>query len=269
MRSGVAGRWVVALIATLLMLLVPPAASAKDDAKVRVVQAIPASDEVTVEATVGGITQRIGRGVGFGEVGPYADLPAGAVTFELHGPGASGTAKETLRAGAHYTVVAMPRGAQSLLVLDEGRADGGTSRLRVVHAAPELGGVDVRLGDQSVADGIGFGDVSSYTSVGPGAYALRVTSPADNSTIAARGAVTLTAGTSSTAFVVGSAGEPVEAVVASDRMAAPRGAPATGLGGLADDDSNLLLALLAGLLAALAGAAAYVALTASSRRGGL
>ena len=58
-------------------------------------------------------------------------------------------------------------------------------------------------------------------------------------------------------------------VVASDRMAAPRGAPATGLGGLADDESHLLLALLAGFLAALAGAAAYVALTARSRRGDL
>jgi hypothetical protein len=58
--------------------------------------------------------------------------------------------------------------------------------------------------------------------------------------------------------------------VAADRGAAsPPGAPATGLGGLADDDSRLLIALLAGLLAALAGAGVYVALTARSRRGGL
>ena len=79
----------------------------------------------------------------------------------------------------------------------------------------------------------------------------------------------LTAGTSSTAFVIGSAGEPVQVIVASDRVAAPRGAPATGLGGLAGEDSNLVLALIAGLLAALVGAAFYVALTARSRRGGL
>ena len=267
------GRWVGALIASLLMLLAGPAASASGAAKVRFVQAIPGFGPASLHATEGGISQRVGRGVRFGEVGSYADVPAGEVTFEFAPTPANGPAfaeaQETLRNRAHYTVVAMRKDKESLLVLREGRAEGGTSRLRVVHAAPELGAVDVRLGDEPVANGVGFGDISGYTAVGPGAYALRVTNPQDGSTIAARGAVTLTAGTSSTAFVVGSAGEPVQTIVATDRMAAPRGAPATGLGGLADEDSHLLLALLAGLLAAIAGAAAYVALTARSRRGDL
>ena len=263
------GRWVAALIASLLMLLVGPAASAWGDAKVRFVQAIPGAQDLQVEATASGITQRIGRGVGFGEVGSYQAVPAGSVTFDLqegNGRRISG-ADEQLRDRAHYTIVALD--SKPLLVLEEGRAEAGTSRVRVVHAAPELGAVDVELGNQRVAKDVAFGDVSGYTGTGPGAYALSVTNPADGTTIAARGAVTLTAGTSSTAFVVGSAGEPVNVVVASDRMAAPRGAPATGLGGLAGDDSHVLLALLAGFLAALAGAAAYVALTARSRRGGL
>jgi hypothetical protein len=221
-----------------------------------------------VQATADGITQRIGRGVAFGEVGRYTEIPAGQVTFELRGPGRAAGVEQTLRNGAHYTVVATPSDDEPLMVLQEGRAEGGTSRLRVVHAAAELGRVDVRVGDRRVANGVGTGDVTAYTTVEPGAYPLSVTNPQDGSTIAARGAVTLTAGTSSTAFVIGTGGEPVEAIVASDRMAVPRGAPATGLGGLADDDSHVLLALLAGFLAALAGAAAYVALTARSRRGG-
>lgn len=270
MRSGVAAdRWVAGLIASILMLLAGPAASAWGDAKVRFVQAIPGANAPQLHATAGEISQRIGRGLGFGEVGRYEAVPAGKITFELvqrDGRPVSGT-DEQLRNRAHYTVVAMRD--KRPVVLQEGRAEGGTSRLRVVQAAPELGGVDVLLGDQRVAEGIGYGDVSGYTSVGPGAYALQVKSPENGSTIASRGAVTLTAGTSSTAFVIGSAGEPVDAVVASDRAAAPRGAPATGLGGLADEDSKLLLALLAGFLAALAGAAGYVALTARSRRGGL
>ncbi len=251
------------------MLLAGPAASARGDAKVRFVQAAAGGDAGQLHASEGGISQRIGRRVGFGEIGGYADVPAGEVAFELRGKGgqALAEARERLRNGAHYTVVAMGR-SDRLEVLREGRAEGGTSRLRVLHAAPELGAVDVRLGDERVANAVGFGDVSGYTAVGPGAYALRVTNPQDGSTIAARGAVTLTAGTSSTAFVVGSAGEPVQTIVATDRMAAPRGAPATGLGGLADEDSHLVLALLAGFLAAIAGAAAYVALTARSRRSG-
>ena len=239
------------------------------DAKVRFVHTVPGAEDVQVEATADGITQRIGRGVGFGEVGRYEDVPAGAVKFDLldaNGKPITG-AREQLRNGAHYSVVAMRN--KPLMVLRDGRADGGTSRVRVVQAAPELGAVDVMAGDEAVAEGIAYGDTSAYTGLGPGAYSLRVTNPADGSTIASRGAVTLTAGSASTAFVVGTSGEPVSVVVAGDRSAAPRGAPATGLGGLADGDSHLLLALLAGFLAALAGAAAYVALTARSRRGGL
>jgi hypothetical protein len=251
------------------MLLVPPAASAKDVAKVRFVQTVPAQGTLELHATEGGISARVGHPLAFGKIGSYADVPPGNVTFELREPGGGPIteAKEQLKDGAHYTVVAMSK--KQLLVLRDGRADGGTSRMRVVDTAPELGAVDVQLGDQTIADGVGFGDVSGYTGVGPGAYALTVTNPSDGSMLATRGAVTLSAGTSSTAFVVGTAGEPIDVLVAGDRMAAPKGAPQTGLGGLADGDSHLLLALLAGFLAALAGAAAYLALTAGSRRGGL
>jgi hypothetical protein len=250
------------------MLLVGPAASAQGAAKVRFVQAIPGPGEVTLEATAGGITERIGSLVGFGKVSRYVNVPAGEVTFELHRDPAPDTAKETLRNGAHYTVAALSRADQPLLVLQDGDAARGKARLRVVHAAAELGRVDVQLGDRTVADGVGSGAATGYTTVEPGAYALNVTRPGGGSPIAARGAVPLTAGTSATAFVVGTGGEPVQVVVASDRMAAPRGAPATGLGGLAGEDSDTLLALIAGFLAALAGAVAYVALTARSRRGG-
>lgn len=270
MRSGVAvGRWVAALIASLLMLLVPQAAFAKDDAKVRFVQTVPAPGALELHATTGGISARIGHPLTFGTVGSYEDVPAGDVTFELREPEGQAITetKEQLRDGAHYTVVGMS--GKQLMVLQDGKGEGGTSRMRVLNTAPELGAVDVKLGDRTIAKGVDFGDVSGYTGVGPGAYALTVANPSDGSMLATRGAVTLSAGTSSTAFVVGTAGEPLDVVVAGDRARAPRGAPQTGLGGLADGDSPLLLALLSGFLAAFAGAAAYLALTARSRRGGL
>ena len=270
MRTGAAvGRWVPVLIASFLMLLVGPAASAWGDAKVRFVHTIPGAGLAQLEATEGGITQEVGGSVGFGQIGRYAEVPAGNVSFELMSGGkALAQTREELQNRAHYTVVAVSDGKPSLMVLRDGSAEGGKSRIRVVDTAPELGQVDVMLGDLSVAEGVSFGDVGDYTSVAPGAYALQVTSPETGSAIASRGGVPLTAGTSSTAFVIGSAGEPVQVIVASDRVAAPRGAPATGLGGLAGEDSNLVLALIAGLLAALVGAAFYVALTARSRRGG-
>jgi hypothetical protein len=256
------------LIASILMLLVGPAASAWGDATVRFVQTVPGSGSLELHATEGGIDQRIGRPLGYGKIGRYEDVPAGEVEFELREAGGSriSATRERVRNGARYTVVAI-RGKRPLVLEDEGAA-GGRSSLRVVQAAPELGKVDVRLGDEAVAEGVGFGAVAPYKPVAPGAYALQVTSPKDGSMISSRGAVTLTAGTSSTAFVIGTGGEPVETAVAADRAAAPRGAPQTGLGGLADEDPQLLLALLAGLLGALAGAGIYVALTARSRRGG-
>jgi hypothetical protein len=238
------------------------------------VQTIPGFGPASLKVTEGGINQRVGRDVSFGEVSGYADVPAGEVTFQLHRTPADGPAiaetRETLRNRRHYTVVALQEGGESLLVLPEGRAEGGQSRMRVVHAAPELGNVDVRLGDTPVAERIGLGEVSGYETVGPGAYAVSVMRPgAGGAPIASQGAVTLTAGTSSTAFVIGTSGEPVRTIVASDRAAAPRGPVATGLGGLADEDSDLLLAALAGLLGALAGAVIYVALTARARDGGV
>jgi hypothetical protein len=252
------------------MLLVGPAASAWGDAKVRFVHAIPGAGPAQLEATEGGISQEVGGSVGFGQIGRYAEVPAGNVTLELKSGGKSlAQTREQLQNRAHYTVVAVSDGKPSLTVLQDGTAEGGKSRIRVFDAASELGRVDVMLGDLTAAEGITFNKASDYTTVAPGAYALQVTSPETGSAIASRGGVPLTAGTSSTAFVIGSAGEPVQVVVAADRMAAPRGAPATGLGGLAGEDSHLVLALIAGLLAALLGAAFYVALTARSRRGGL
>jgi hypothetical protein len=229
------------------------------------VNAVPGGGPLQLEAAEGGITQNVGGRAAFGDIGGYADVPAGKVQFEVRsGEGSAPTASERLRNRAHYTVVAVQDG---LRVLHDGRAQPGQARLRVVHAAPELGAVDVRLGDSPVADGADFGDVSGYTAVEPGAYAVRVTNPNNGSALAARGAVPLTAGTSSTAFVLGSGGEPLQVAVADERTAAPRGAPATGLGGLAGEEPRLVLALAAGLLAALAGAAAYLTLTGRSRRG--
>ena len=246
------GRWVAGLIASILMLLVGPAASAWGDAKVRFVQTIPGARRPRAARDRGRHrpADRAPARV-TAKIGSYEDVPAGEVEVRaprgrraahLHDAASSSATGRTTRSSPMSDKP--PDGAPGRRAPRAGR-----SSLRVVQAAPELGRVDVRLGDEPVAEGVGFGDVAPYTAVAPGAYALQVTSPKDGSMISSRGAVTLTAGTSSTAFVIGTGGEPVETIVAADRAAAPRGAPATGLGGLADEDPQLLLALLAGLLA--------------------
>jgi hypothetical protein len=249
------------------MLLVGPAASAWGDAQVRFVQAVPGAGALQLEVKYPKRGQSVGAPVDFGRVGTYVSLPKGRAAFELSDPPGAGrpSVGQRLENGGRYTVVAVGGGDVTLRVLSDGPARPGGARLRAVHVAPELGGVEVRLGDQPVAQLGQFKDVADYTTVDPGAYAVRVTRPGDGSTLAAQGGVPLTAGTASTAFVLGTAGDPLQVVVAADRSATPAGAPQTGLGGLAGDGPSLLTALLAGLLAAAAGGAGYLTLSGRSR----
>lgn len=247
------------------MLLAGPAAAASEAAQVRFVHAVPGIGAAQLEASEGGITERIATGVRFGQVGSYVDVPAGDVTLEVsHADGRDIAAvEERLERNAHYTVVALGDGERTVLVIRDGRARAAQARLRVVHAAAELGDVDVRIDGRTLEDDLAYQKASDYETLDPGTYDLEVHRP-DNGALAASRGLVLTAGTSSTAFVVGSAGEPVSVVVATDRTAAPPGAPETGLGGLAGG-RGLLAALLAGLLAGGLGIGVYLAVTGRAR----
>ncbi|MDS0260856.1 DUF4397 domain-containing protein [Haloarcula sp. S1CR25-12] len=50
----------------------------------------------------------------------------------------------------------------------------GETALRVAHASPDAPDVTVRLDDQAVVEGLSFGNVTSYQSVDPGTYQLRI-----------------------------------------------------------------------------------------------
>jgi len=50
----------------------------------------------------------------------------------------------------------------------------GETALRVAHASPDAPDVTVRLDDQTVVEGLSFGNVTSYQSVDPGTYQLRI-----------------------------------------------------------------------------------------------
>lgn len=261
------GRWAAGLIAIELMLLAGPAASALADARVRFVNALPGAGSVQLTASEGGITETIADDVAFGDIGSYQDVPPGNVVFEVLGPAGRtiAGAEEEVRNRTHYTVVAFGNGEASLALIRDTRASGGEARLRIVQAAPELGEVDVRLDGRRLAQRLGFEEVARYTELDPGSYQLRVTRPGEDGELASARNVSLTAGSSATAFIVGTGGRPVQVITATDRTAAPAGAPATGLGGLAGERSPVVAALLAGLIAAALGAGGYLGLTGRSR----
>ena len=72
-----------------------------------------------------------------------------------------------------------------------------------------------------------------------------------------KASVEVVAGTSSTAVVVGSGGEPTKIVLAPDGASGPAAGPDTGLGGL-EDGPPWALALLVGAMAGALGGGAWL-----------
>ena len=230
------------------MLVMVPVGTAHA-ADLRFVHGIPGEGPAALE-----VNGSAGTEVGFGEIGPYEEAPNGSVTLAL---GDVEVTEELSAAGA-YTAVAWRRDADVMLTLfRDGPAGAGQAKLRAVQVAGELGEVDVTLGRDKVASSIERGTASDYMTVEPGTYDLRVTrAGGGGSPLGASNGVSLAAGTSSTALVLGSGGAPLEVLIATDTVEAPAEGPATGLGGL-DDGPPLLAALLAALAAGTLGAGAF------------
>lgn len=240
--------------AAMLLALSATAASA---ASLRFLHAVPGAGPVDVRAG----DRVVASGVGFGAASDYSRVPTGSlevVVGEQQDPLIEQTVR--LSAGLH-TIVAVPDGdVASLLTLDDARGRAGTALVRAVHAAGELGSPNVRVSDRTIADDISFKDATPYRSVEPGTYTLAAgRRNGAGGAVASREGVTLTAGTATTAVLIGTAGEATRFVVLEDGTFAPREAPATGFGGLADGSGGGWPAVLAAaLFAGALGGAAYL-----------
>src|SRR3954453_11411276 len=211
---------VIACAVAVVMVEMTAAASASAASHVRLVNARGGS-AVTLSVTVGGKKVAAGGAVAYAQAGALAAVPSGAAKLTAGGK----TASQSLADGASYTVVAVPKGA--LIVLRNGRATAGQARLRLVHAAPELGSPDVRLGGRTIAQGVKYHAASGYLTVAPGSYTLAVTKP-NGGDVVFKAPVSLTAGTASTEIVAGSAGNPERLIWVTDNTVTPAGAPHTG-----------------------------------------
>ena len=248
------------------MLLLVSAGSALASATVRFVHAVPGAGPATLSVSVDGEGVS-GSPVSFGSTGARLEVESGnakLIVAPADGGDALAESEEELEDNGSYTVVALPKeggeDAQVRIYADE-KPEAGQARLRAIHAAPELGTPDLRAGDRVVAEDLKYGDATAYSEVPPGTYDLAATrAGGSGGALAEKAGVPLTAGTATTAVIAGSGGEQTRILTLSDGTAAPSGAPATGFGGLADDDggpSRLLLALLFGLAAAGLGAAGW------------
>jgi hypothetical protein len=181
-------------------------------------------------------------------------VPNGDVSLAL----GDAKATQTLSEG-RYTAIAWPSGnSVKLSVFRDGSAAPGSAKLRAIHVAGELGKGDVMLDGQAVVHSLAPGSASDYLTEDPGTYDLQITRPGGGgSPLAEKSGVSLAAGTVSSAIVMGSGGQPLEVVLATDSVAAPSGGPATGLGGLDGGGPPWVAAMLAALCAGTLGGAAF------------
>jgi hypothetical protein len=220
-RASVAG---LTVILFAMLLAVPAVAGAA--AEVRFVNAL--AGQPTAAATVDG--EPVVPRLEFAVASARVDVAPGRRRVAFDG------ARATLdfADGERYTVVAVGMRRGRLIALRDGRAESGTSRLRAVHAAAEVGRADVLLDGEPLARDAPLGAASGYRDVEPGGYELAATRPGRGSGAPlVRTDVELVAGTATTALLVGSAGEPLQFVLLEDDAFAPAAAPATGFGGLA------------------------------------
>jgi Domain of unknown function (DUF4397) len=248
------------VVATGAILLSPAGASAaQPSSHLRFLHAIPGAPAANVVITGGSGVATPLNGTGFGQVSPSVAEPTGSVTVTVSAGGQKvGSATESLAGGASYTLVAEGTAkAPRFKLYRAGRAVPGKASVRAVHAAPEMGTVQMTLGDKPWGS-VGFGQDTGYKTAEPGTYEAKAMMPGDKSPIVDQKGVHVGAGTASTAYAVGSGGQRTRFVLVQDAVAAPSGAPETGLGGMSSSDGTpWIAALLAALGAGVAGGLLY------------
>lgn len=249
----------IATAAILLSLAAVTQASAAT--RVRLLHAVPGAPQAKLTLSGGNGPGASTSDVGFGQASSYVQGPDGAVALALVAGGKTiAKSQERLTAGGSYTVVAEKGKGSSprLQVYRAAKAVAGKAQVRAVHAAPEVGSLAVALGGQKLGT-ISFGQDTGFKPAEPGTYALTASKPGSSSMLLEKKQLSATAGTTATAYAIGSGGEPTRFVVIQDSVAAPSGAPQTGLGGAAERDGGTpwLAALLAALAAGALGGLLY------------
>ncbi len=181
-------------------------------ARVRAVHASADAPEVDISVNGNAVLQNVPFGVGSG----YLELPSGTYNIDV-AASASGSsvinADLTFSAGTDTTIAAVNSLAQiePLVLMDDNSAPAdGQIKVRLVHAAPSAGPVDIYItaphadlhAASPVIEDFLFKSDTGYLEVPAGDYQVRVT-VADTSTVAIdTGAISFAAGSISTAFAL-------------------------------------------------------------------
>jgi len=190
-------------------LAAPALAQESGEAQVRVAHLSP--DAPNVDVYVNG--EPALTDVPYTTVSSYLSLPAGTQQVTVYATGDNSTpvidAPVKLAAGGAYTIAAVGLVTDDSITAqvyqdDLSAPSAGNAKVRVVHASPDAGAVDVvpRGGDPLVAD-LAFPEDTPYAEVPAGTYTLEVNSARTNQTVLTVPDAALASGGVYSAFAVG------------------------------------------------------------------
>jgi hypothetical protein len=219
------GRFHIRSLAPLLLglgvwLLWPAQTLAR--ALVRFIHAVPGVGTAAVDVNTGSGDEVLGA-IGFGQSTQWHSLRSGRFHWSLAGGGrtlAAGTA--TVGNGA-YDIVVLEREMKVFLAVY--RAQGGkagTSLVRVIHAAPELGSPELDVDGKEAVKSLSYTHATPYLSLAPGVHHLGAMRPGDTTPLVAGVTMHLMSGDAYSSLVLGTRGQRVKVVTLVDR-----GAPLT------------------------------------------
>src|ERR671911_1517149 len=247
-----------------LTLTVPAfAQSGGGQAQVRVAHLSP--DAPNVDVSVNGEPVAALQNVPFGTISPYLPLPAGSQRVTVYPAGDSSQpvidTPVDLAPGGAYTIGAVGLVSDGSLRPQVYQDDltppaQGNSKLRVVHASPDAGPVDVLpAGGAPLVSGLQFPNASPYAQVPAGTYTLNVNAAGTNTTAISVPNATVASGGVYSAFAVGTASAGSLNVIVVQDNAGAEALPSTG--GISTAWFGGGLVTLALMLSASVGVGAY------------
>lgn len=211
-----------------LGLLMGCSGATQENARFRVIHAAPSTGALAVRFNV----EVAVNSLAYKSASPYVNILSGGHTLHLVDAatplGAPRVSRSLEFAGSDYTALII--GASStldvVLVPDDSvpSATAGNARLRVVHAASELTGVDVYVTDPAASissvspslTNVAFKGASAYLDLPQGNYRVRVTLTGSKSVISDSGTTTLTKGHVYSSVTVGGFGVSLQNITLVD-----------------------------------------------------
>lgn len=197
-------------------------------ALIRFIHAVPGVGTATVDVSAGGATEQVGS-IGFGQVTPFKSVRAGSFRWTLKGGGKVLATGTSVVGNGVFDIAILYNPSGGGVRLGIYRAAGakpGTTLVRTIHAAPELGSPMFMLDSHTLANRLPYAHATPYFSITPGSYSLSAMKPwlmqtGDPTLVDAKN-VNFVAGDAYSVIAVGSRGQMVRLVRVVDR-----GAPLT------------------------------------------